>query len=177
MLNQLFSFGTIVMHLEPCGNLIGAKLIVQWRHLINCSALVLNWSFNCQVLPLRSYLPSFPWCRVWIGFLLWCLDNWVMNPSDMGIFSKWEYKDSIPNSCKINITSCLLMVFKHTSNELHSTSCCMIVYKQLWPIDSIHNSYKLDSTFLPMIVYKQSWIMDAICNSCKLNNIFHHDCL
>ena len=41
------------------GNLIGTKLIVQKRHLINRSAVVLNRSFNGQAqLPQRCSPPS-----------------------------------------------------------------------------------------------------------------------
>ena len=57
MLNQSFSSGAKVMHLGPWGNLIGAKLIVQWRSLINHSVLVLNRSLNSHAKLQRRYLP------------------------------------------------------------------------------------------------------------------------
>ena len=63
VLNQSFSSGAIVIHIGAgvthCfrGNLISAKLIVQWMCLIYHSAVVLNRSFNGQAQSPQSCWP------------------------------------------------------------------------------------------------------------------------
>ena len=77
VLNQSFSSGAIVMHLGPWGNLISAKLILQWRHLSDLSAMVLNGSFNGQAQSPRRCWP----CSMVLSLLgLWqSFDRFFVN--------------------------------------------------------------------------------------------------
>ena len=128
VLNQLFSSGAIIMHLGPWGNLIGAKLIVQWRCLIDCSTVKLIFRIVVRHLRGMKFVRSLH--RFFVN--VQCVTELWINQSHMGIFSKQEQslgKIYIPF---LHINLCMHIIYQFLHQFIHLQIAV--------PIHSITNS-------------------------------------